>query len=807
MKLGKEVRTAVFVFGLFTLVSLILFWPIFLGKVNLNGNLLTSFYPPYGENLPFKNTGWDQLRIYFPFYKVTFDAFKSFSIPFWNPWAFSGHVHMADFQSGVFYPLNIFGLALSQVAFWHFLRVSPMVLGAFFTYLFLRNRKISFVAAFFGSFAFGFSPFILTWGEEVVLSVHSIIWLPLVLLGIDKYIFSRSKKYLFLVAFAVAFSLLGGYMQTSIYLLIFVFCYLILVFWRRLFSRAAFALFTALIIGIFLTGLQLLPSAQLFFNAARSQIKLTSALYDFLLPINSLLTYLAPDIFGSPATNNYFRGGSAQYYEGILFAGIAVLVFAIYRVFCIKRDKFSIFLILVFLVSLSSTLDLPTSWLFLNLPIPFLSTSIANRVLFIPLFCLIILAALGMDDFLKSRGKQMLIVVLRIFALYLTLFAYVFGVIHFKFYNLGIFTAVNANIALRNLVLPLAVFLVTAFLIIFAVFVPKWRNLAMFCIVGVAVLHVFYFSNKYFSFTDKQYIFPQSPVLDFISQNQGFDRSWGFGDSYFENNFASQYSIYWPEGYDSLNNRSYGEFTAAMQNYGDVSGVFRADAGLGRGNGSELLASTDRRRLIDLVGVKYVIAQSKDFLLLEKNNFEMVFDAGADKHGRHYAVFENRQAVPRVFLASNYEGPPDVNPMGKTADQIKVERRALIVKALLADNFDFRNKLILEEPSTISPQFGSGSAQIISYKPTQVIIKTSSSEPKLLFLSDNYYPGWKVMVDGEQSKILRADYTFRAVALGPGEHMVEFYYASDAFLWGLALSLMSLVALGYITLAKNPLTG
>src|SRR3989338_2028804 len=145
------------VLGLFTVLSLLLFWPIFTGKVNLNGNLLVSFYAPYGENLPYKNSGWDALRIYFPFYKVTLEAIGNFQVPLWNPYAFSGHPHMADFQTAVFYPLNIFGFFLPQIEFWHLLRITPMILAAFFTFLFLKNLRLSMLAAIFGSLTFGFS--------------------------------------------------------------------------------------------------------------------------------------------------------------------------------------------------------------------------------------------------------------------------------------------------------------------------------------------------------------------------------------------------------------------------------------------------------------------------------------------------------------------------------------------------------------------------------------------------------------------------------------------------------------------------
>src|SRR3989338_8457864 len=67
-------KTLFIIFILFTILSLLIFWPIFLGKVNLNGHLLVSFYQIYGQNLPYKPTGWDQLRLYYPFYRVTLES-------------------------------------------------------------------------------------------------------------------------------------------------------------------------------------------------------------------------------------------------------------------------------------------------------------------------------------------------------------------------------------------------------------------------------------------------------------------------------------------------------------------------------------------------------------------------------------------------------------------------------------------------------------------------------------------------------------------------------------------------------------
>lgn len=800
MKIGGDARFLLFVFGLFTLLSLILFWPIFFGKINLNGNLLVTFYSPYGQNLPYKDSGWDQLRIYFPFYRITLDSLRHLSVPFWNPYAFSGHLHMADFQTAVFYPLNLIGIFLPQVEFWHFLRVTPMILGSFFTYFFLKNIKLSRIASLFGALAFGFSPFFLTWGEEVVMSPHSIIWMPLILFSIDRFIEKKEKRFVGLIAVSTLLSFLGGYMQTSIYLFIFVFLFLLLRLGRSLFlSRAGLSILGGLFVGTGMAAVQILPSAELFFNGARSQIPLTETLISFLLPWRSMATYLAPDFFGNPATRNFFRGGSAQYYEGILFVGIATLVFALYALAKKPRNSLVVFLVVVGVVSLSLTFDLPTSRLFLNLPIPFLSTSIANRILFIPAFCLGVLGAIGLDGWFKTRDRKIIVLLKVLGIIYLFLAVWAIAAIKFGlpyFGQNGVGAKLNALVSLRNMVLPVAVFVLSAVIIIIGSYKPKLKQKLTVLVISVFFLQTFYFSQKYFSFSDRKYVFPETPILNFIQDNQGYFRSWGIGGAYFENNFASQYSIFWPEGYDSLNNKSYAEFIHLMQG-GNMDNYYRADAGLGRGKTLELFSRPDRRKLIDLVGVKYVIAKQDDFELMAVNNFKKVFESG------NLVVFENNQVMPRVFLASNYEGPPEVDSTGRTTEEIDRGRRKLIPEKLLSPDFDFRNVLVLEEPSSISAQYGPGAAEIVSYRPQEVVVKTESDQPKLLFLSDNYYPGWKATVDGNEVEILRADYTFRAVPLVPGVHIVRFYYDSYIFKLGLMVSFLSLTVLfGYLAFWK-----
>jgi len=85
-----------------------------------------------------------------------------------------------------------------------------------------------------------------------------------------------------------------------------------------------------------------------------------------------------------------------------------------------------------------------------------------------------------------------------------------------------------------------------------------------------------------------------------------------------------------------------------------------------------------------------------------------------------------------------------------------------------------------------------GKAEIVEYLPNKIKIEVETEKPGLLFLSDNYYPGWKALVDGKETKIYRADYTFRAVEIPIGTHEVEFIYQPESFKKGSQISLLSL---------------
>jgi len=68
-------------------------------------------------------------------------------------------------------------------------------------------------------------------------------------------------------------------------------------------------------------------------------------------------------------------------------------------------------------------------------------------------------------------------------------------------------------------------------------------------------------------------------------------------------------------------------------------------------------------------------------------------------------------------------------------------------------------------------------------------------KPKLLIISNTYYPGWKATIDGRPAEIMHANYMFQAIYLPPGAHHINVAFSSDHLRYGLiaAAAALSLI--------------
>lgn len=781
----------------FILVFLCMFFfygDVFLqGKIVFPSNFLAQFYSPWStekfegwENgVPHKPIGTDQIRFFYPGRSFTNEMFQRGSFPLWNPYVFSGSVHIADFQSGVFYPLNVLYLLLPQIVAWDTLIFIQPLLAMIFTYLFLRMLTLSKIAAFFGAFAFGFSGFMIAWGQENAVVGHAALWLPLALYGIEGLFKTKKIQYFFVSVFALAFSFLAGFFQITFYIFALVLLYSLF----RLSQtkpkermRYFFWIIGIVVLSIGISAIQLGPSVEGFLESPRSTSQVSYLFDIYLLPITHIINLLAPDIFGSPGAYNFF--GRGFYHETVLSIGAIPLVFAIFASLQIRMNRLIRFFLILAVVSFLLTIDTPFTRWFYAVPIPLISTFVPSRILILTTFSLSVLSAFGIDHWFKASNakskKNMLIIYITCITLLALTVAYglffYFAPLHFlkssineHFVRAGGFPGKPlVLVMLRNLTIPIVLLLSSLIFIL----LKKKRNIAVIGILSLAVIGQFYFLSKYLVLGHKEFLYPPHPTISFLQEHASSHfRFLAFGRPIL-GNIATLAHIYSPEGLDPIFPKRYGQLLFASKHNGKLAeDIPRIEATLSElGNEESLSDNVARLRLLSLLGTKHL-------LYYDEGTSKMSIGAKFPKDVFHpiwqkdnWYAFEYTNVLPRAFLVEN----------------VIVEKDSQkILNTVFDPHFDLTKNVVLEEnPPPLSQTANithNAEVAILLYEPQKVKLSVKTDEGRLLFLSDNYYPGWHAFVDSTPVKIYRANFTFRAVAVPKGIHTVVFYYNPISF--------------------------
>jgi uncharacterized membrane protein YfhO len=205
------------------------------------------------------------------------------------------------------------------------------------------------------------------------------------------------------------------------------------------------------------------------------------------------------------------------------------------------------------------------------------------------------------------------------------------------------------------------------------------------------------------------------------------------------------------------------------------------DANIAPGYGSNgLRINPYRKKVLDLLGVKYVLHKQDlvdawnqpDLTTFPENQFTLV------KKIYPWQLYENKDALSRFFVTGKY-----------TLSQNKTNSLSLIY----SPDVDLKTTLVLEKkPSLAIDPSAKGEIELLVYEPNRILLKVNLSGNALLFLSDNYYPEWTALVDGNPSEVLIADYSFRAVAVPKGMHTVEYIYNPKSFNLGIGVGAVGL---------------
>lgn len=123
-------------------------------------------------------------------------------------------------------------------------------------------------------------------------------------------------------------------------------------------------------------------------------------------------------------------------------------------------------------------------------------------------------------------------------------------------------------------------------------------------------------------------------------------------------------------------------------------------------------------------------------------------------------IYENPDTLPRVLFA--HEARPE-------------DFDSLLAAGNWPD-FNPAQTVLLGTPAVSVQVRRPGTAEIRTYRNTEIVVDADSRDGGWVVLNDVWQPWWFAEVDGKEARLLRANVLFRAVEVPPGRHTVRFEF-------------------------------
>ncbi|MDQ3011606.1 MAG: YfhO family protein, partial [Acidobacteriota bacterium] len=159
----------------------------------------------------------DSLIYSYPLRVVAFDALRHGSLPLWTPTLLSGYPLLSMAQLGIGYPLTWFYLFLPGYWAEQIYILAPYLLAPMFTYAYLRQVGISRAAALLAGLSFAYGGMMAGGMAHNGMFTNAVMWLPLMLIVIERARDGRLERCLLGVAGAYSMSVLTGIGQAFLY--------------------------------------------------------------------------------------------------------------------------------------------------------------------------------------------------------------------------------------------------------------------------------------------------------------------------------------------------------------------------------------------------------------------------------------------------------------------------------------------------------------------------------------------------------------------------------------------------------------
>ena len=776
------------------------------------------------------------------------------SFPLWNPYQFSGQPFFANPQHGMLYPLNIlffllpFDIAFNAIIILHFF------LGGLFTYLFLKDLKVNSAGALVSGLIFMLSGYLLSVHSLLTILLSS-IWTPLIMMFFRRAIHGQGLRDEIFTAILITISFLGGGMEIvygNFFVLLimaifspFPYAYSvedkprrykflfnvsiskflrnIPIYWGRIRS-----LLIVSILFLLLSAIQLFPFIELFHQSVRGNGISYQDATTWSFASKDILLFFLPDAYG------YFLDMKKYWtvqcwFKTLYTGGLPFILSLIYFLMPHRRMSLSeeadrrgkgrshktLFLVLMLFSIFLSLGHYNPFYLFVFKYVPFLNgIRYPAKFLYVFILTLSVTAGLGFQrllEFSKESGKRGIKNLLTISSLICVLILALLLLGHKEiehFLKLREIDYPQFNLLTVNLYNAKRFFFYLAlfFLLIRIGNETKWKRWTKILLILFLVADLFGNLGFYGKEKTENY-FQKTKALETICSDKEWFRVFSTPKTISQD---TTIVIGEPDSLNIFKGKGFPSINLLFQLHDiwgiDVIRVKRVED-LYRGfTNTPSMSATD---LIDLYGVKYVTSVTP---LEEKSKYELIYANLEGLQGKRkdllkdntIKVYKNLNPLPRAWLVRDF----------------KVMDSGAILSRMTGNDFHPDREVLLEEnpPHPISsaeprmrsfPPRGEGRASgvnLLSETNNRLVLGTKADGNCLLVLSDTYYPGWKAFVDGKETKIYRADYTFRGIPLSAGTHQVEFVYDPLSFKLGIGatiLGILGCVGLGWVERRKK----
>jgi Bacterial membrane protein YfhO len=157
-----------------------------------------------------------------------------------------------------------------------------------------------------------------------------------------------------------------------------------------------------------------------------------------------------------------------------------------------------------------------------------------------------------------------------------------------------------------------------------------------------------------------------------------------------------------------------------------------------------------------MLNVKYLVTnkpvQAEGFSLVNKTDKSI--------------VYKNENALPRVYFV----------------DSVKTESGISLLNNIKNSTFDPKHIAFTDNKINVEPVDSTAYAKVVEYKDELIKVDARASGNNFLFLGDTYLPyGWKAKIDGQETKIYKANYGFMGIIVPKGKHTIDFSFAPASF--------------------------